>query len=103
MESAGKFSKNKEEREILRDSKGIGTSRTRDVVISNLVKRNLLEKRKRKGTRREEILSTKMAQAMIGRLPPWLTDVATTARWEMIFGSIEIGRASGRDREGQYV
>lgn len=93
MKNASKFARTEEERKMLRESTGIGTSRTRDVVIANLIQRQLLERKKKKGSRRDEIYATDLARQTIGRLPAWLTDVATTARWEMILSSIARGEA----------
>lgn len=93
MKNASKFARSDQERQMLRESTGIGTSRTRDVVIANLIQRQLLERKKKKGSRRDEIFSTALARQTVGRLPAWLTDVATTARWEMILSSIAKGEA----------
>lgn len=93
MKNASKFARSEQERAMLKESIGIGTSRTRDVVISNLINRQFLERKKKKGRRRDELYSTDLARQLIGRLPAWLTDVATTARWEMILASIAKGEA----------
>lgn len=90
MLHAYKFAKNDQDRQMLKVTEGIGTSRTRDQMLSNLIRRELL-KSKKKG-KRYEIVSTPIARSMIGRLPVWLTDVATTAGWEFLLTAIEKGQ-----------
>ncbi|CUJ51206.1 DNA topoisomerase 3 [Achromobacter sp. 2789STDY5608633] len=91
MENAGKFARSKEEQAMLKQTEGIGTARTREPTLKNLLKRKLLGSRK--VGKRHELVSSDIGRQMIGRLPAWLTDVATTAKWETLLGAIERGEA----------
>lgn len=89
MLNAGKFVKDADSRAILRKSEGIGTARTRASTLSALLGRKLLIPKER--SKKQEIISSALARQTIGNLPPWLTDVATTAKWEEMFEAIEKG------------
>ncbi|MGY2488248.1 DNA topoisomerase [Cupriavidus sp. CP313] len=104
MISAYKFAKTDRDRELLKDTQGIGTSRTRGPIIANLLKRGFLLSTK-KG-KRHEITSTPFGKETIGRLPPWLTDVTTTAKWELMLSAIARGEADMQsviESQVQYV
>ncbi|QYY33722.1 hypothetical protein K2O51_31255 (plasmid) [Cupriavidus pinatubonensis] len=104
MISAYKFAKNDRDRELLKETQGIGTSRTRGPILAGLLKRGFLLSTK-KG-KRYEITSTPFGKETIGRLPPWLTDVATTAKWELMLSAIARGEADMQsviDSQVQYV
>lgn len=87
MKSAWKFAKSDEERAILRESEGIGTARTREPILSGLIRRKLIESKKVR--RHHELTSSELGRAIIARLPVWLTDVVTTAKWEMALNAIQ--------------
>ena len=89
MENASKFAKNPDERALLRETEGIGTARTRGATLVGLLRRKLLVSKK--SGKRHELHSTPTSRQMIEKLPPWLTDVSTTAKWEMMFSAIEKG------------
>lgn len=104
MISAYKFAKTERDRELLQETQGIGTSRTRGPILQNLLKRGFLLSTK-KG-KRHEITSTPFGKETIGRLPPWLTDVTTTAKWELMLSAIARGEADMQgviDSQIQYV
>lgn len=104
MLSAHRFAKTDQDRAILKETEGLGTSRTRVPTISNLIARGLLVSQK-KG-KRHELRSSDLARAVIGALPPILTDVALTAKWEIAFGMVESGKISWRqvvERNDQFV
>lgn len=104
MESAWRFAKDPDERAMLKQTEGIGTARTREATLANLLKRNLLETKK--AGKLYELRSTQLGRDMIGRLPVWLTDVSTTAKWEMLLGAIERGEVAPQavlDSQIQYV
>lgn len=89
MLAAHKFAKNDAEREILKKTEGLGTSRTRETIIKTLVNRQYVTCVK-KG-KSHQLISTDLGQAIINNLPNSLTDVATTAKWEVALGMIERG------------
>lgn len=91
MTNAWKFARTKEERDMLRATEGIGTSRTRDQMLENLINRKLITSKK--VGRRHEIISSDIGRDIVGRLPAWLIDVATTAKWEVLLAAIEKGEA----------
>jgi DNA topoisomerase-3 len=92
MLAAHKFAKSPEEREVLRSTEGLGTSRTRIAIVTGLIQRGLLLTQK-KG-KRHEIRSSDFARALVKLLPTRMLDVATTARWEIAFKAIEDGRVT---------
>ena len=95
MENAWKFTKNPEERAMLKQTEGIGTARTREPTLANLLKRQLLISKK--VGKKHELISSTVGRDMIGRLPVWLTDVATTAKWETLLSAIEKGDTQADD------
>lgn len=92
MENASKFARTQQERDMLKQTEGIGTARTRGPTLSNLLKRKLLISNK--VGKKHELRSSPIGREMIGRLPAWLTDVTTTARWEMLLGAVEKGEVA---------
>ena len=92
MLGAHKFARNEAERDILKRTEGLGTSRTRETVITQLIRRDFLTSKK-KG-KSHQIVSTEAARTMIRALPPTLTDVVTTAKWEVALGMIERGEVA---------
>lgn len=101
MENASKFAKTTEERAQLRQTEGIGTARTRGATLAGLIRRKLLISKK--SGRRHELISSPTARQMVSKLPPWLKDVSTTARWEMVLGDIESGEVDPKDAIAQQV
>lgn len=89
MENASKFAKNADDRALLNQTEGIGTARTRGTTLVALINRKLLTSKK--NGRRFELISTDTARNIISKLPPWLKDVTTTAKWEMMLSAIERG------------
>lgn len=102
MENAWRFGKNAEEKAVLKQTEGIGTARTREPTLANLLRRELIVSRKVK--KNFEITSSEMGRTMVGRLPSWLTDVGTTAKWETLLSAIEKGEAdSGEVLQSQIA
>lgn len=91
MENASRFAKTPEERAMLKQTEGIGTARTREPTLANLLKRKHIISKK--VGKRHELISSDMGRDLFGRLPPWLTDVGTTAKWETLLSAIEKGEA----------
>lgn len=92
MLSAHKFATTEADRQMLKAISGIGTSRTRGVILSNFVKRGFLLRQK-KGNRHELRISQDGRRLLQG-LPPLLTDVALTAKWEKALEMVAKGQAS---------
>lgn len=104
MLAAYRFATSEKDREVLRQTEGLGTSRTRVQIIQNLISRGFFTSTK-KG-KRHELVSTDFARQLIGALPKMLTDVAMTAKWEIAFGLVEAGKLDWRqvvDHNYQFV
>lgn len=94
MMAAHKFATSESDRATLRQIDGLGTARTREPTITNLITRGFLEVRKAKRGKQEYLVPTATAREIARHLPPMLTDVGTTAKWELAFRLIEQGKAS---------
>lgn len=89
MLSAHKFATSEQERAILRETEGLGTSRTRASTIEGLINGGFLISKKKK--KLYELQSSDLARTTMAHLPDILTSVATTAKWEVAFKMIERG------------
>lgn len=95
MMAASRFAKNDRDRGLLREIAGLGTSRTRESIITGLVDRAFLTEAKASRSRsRVELKPTEAAMTIIDSLPEMLTDPATTAKWELAFQMLEAGKAT---------
>lgn len=81
---------NEADRKILRDTKGIGTERTRDSMIEKLKYVTYMFERKK--ATRVELHPSDLGIELVEKLPPQLTDPVTTAKWEMGLGLIALGK-----------
>lgn len=90
MLNAHKFSTSEAERKILRETEGLGTSRTREQTITGLINKKLIHSTK-KG-KSHELVSDAFARTIVANLPDYLSGVATTAKWEVAFSMIESGK-----------
>jgi len=90
MLNAHKFASNEGERKILRETEGLGTSRTREPTISALINRGYLTSTRR--GKKHELVSQEMARKIALNVPVYLSSVAITAGWEVAFGMIERGQ-----------
>jgi DNA topoisomerase IA len=86
MTNIHRFVTSDDDRKILRDTKGIGTERTRDAIIETLKARKYIV------TKGKELVPTDLGIELILRLPRELSDPVTTAKWEMALGLIEQGQ-----------
>lgn len=103
MMSAHKFASNERDRALLRETAGLGTSRTRESIITGLVERGFLVEQKAKRSRaRVELIPSEAARTIISNLPAMLTDPATTAKWELAFQMLESGKAQTTDIERYF-
>lgn len=89
MLGAHKFAKNDQDRAILKETEGLGTSRTRAATIDGLIQSGLLIATKKK--KLIQIVSSEAARTTVAHLPEILTSVATTAKWEYAFKLIDRG------------
>ena len=92
MLNAHKFANSDVERKILRETEGLGTSRTREQTITGLINKRLIQSTK-KG-KSYELISDQFARTVVSNLPDYLSGVATTAKWEVAFSMIESGKVS---------
>jgi DNA topoisomerase-3 len=93
MMNAHKYATNDTDRALLRSIAGLGTSRTREAMITGQIDRGLLIEEKAKRSRsRVEIKPSENAMIIVGYLPKLLTDPATTAKWELAFQMLEKGK-----------
>lgn len=97
MMAAHKFATSDQERSVLKQISGLGTSRTREPTITGLLTRGFLDQKR--SHKRMELIPTAHARTVIENMPAMLTSVAMTAKWEMAFRLIEEGRASSSDVE----
>nr|WP_280971204.1 DNA topoisomerase [Cupriavidus gilardii]WDE72569.1 hypothetical protein [Cupriavidus gilardii] len=86
MTNIHRFVTNEADRRILRDTRGIGTERTRDAIIETLKTRGYLK------TVKGLLHPTDAGIELIEKLPPELRDPVTTAKWEMALGLIAEGK-----------
>lgn len=91
MIGAHKFAANPSDRELLKSIAGIGTSRTRGVIIKNFIARDFLV-RKKVG-KLYEIRCSAAGKAVLLALPAAIKDVALTAKWERALVMVRSGQA----------
>lgn len=94
MLSADRFATTEADRQVLRQVEGLGTSRTRQAIVDEMVRKGQLVV-ERKG-KRHIVRPTPFGMKLRDLLPGILSDVALTARWEVAFGMVERGEV---DRE----
>lgn len=92
MLAAHKFAKTADDREMLKEVAGIGTARTRGVIIESFVKRGFLVRTKKGKT--IEIKISPEGSAILNGLPDVVKDVALTAKWERALGMVAQGKAT---------
>ena len=92
MLNAHKFAASEAERKVLRETEGLGTSRTRESTITALITRGFLTSVQR--GKRHELVSQPMARQIVTNVPEYLSSVATTAKWEVAFSMIERGQVA---------
>jgi DNA topoisomerase IA len=97
MMAAHKFATTEQDRSVLKQISGLGTSRTREPTISGLLTRGFIDQKRSHG--RMELIPTSHARTIIENMPAMLTSVAMTAKWEMAFRLIEEGKATPGDVE----
>lgn len=83
MKGAAKFVESTDDRNSLKDARGLGTARTRGVIIKVLLDRGYLIKKAGK------LLSTPKGRGLIEHLDDELSSVVLTAKWEGILNDIE--------------
>lgn len=91
MEHPGKGIHNKELREAMDQSSGLGTPATRAEIIEKLFNTFYME---RNG---KEIIPTSKGIQLIGLVPPELKSAELTAKWEQQLGEISKGKGKPKD------
>ncbi len=91
MEHPGKLIDNKELREAMEQSSGLGTPATRAEIIEKLFNSFYME---RNG---KEIIPTSKGIQLIGLVPPELKSPELTAKWEQQLGEISKGKVNSTD------
>lgn len=94
MVSAHNFATSEQDRAILKEIAGIGTSRTRDVVIKNLLDRDFLEKKKE--GKKTVLMVTDAARSLLTGLPESAKSVVLSAKWELALRVVAEGRATAK-------
>lgn len=85
MKSIAKYVDNPQLKKILKETAGIGTEATRANILETLVSREYI---KRQG---KQLISTPKGRCLIQKLPPSITNPATTALWEQVLDGIANG------------
>ena len=88
MEHPGKLIANQRLREVLEDSRGLGTPATRAEIIEKLFNSFYMERRGK------EIIPTSKGRQLIELVPPELKSPELTAKWEQQLVEISKGRAN---------
>lgn len=91
MLAAYKFATSEADRTLLKSISGIGTSRTRGVIIKGFVDRGFLVRQK-KG-KLYELRISPAGQALLAGLPEGIKDVTLTAKWERALEMVASGAA----------
>lgn len=97
MENIHKFVTDPEEKKLLRDGDGIGTSATRAAIIGELKRRGFIEP---KG---KQIVSTLLGRGLIDTLPNEVRSPSLTALYERMLKDIEKGAATVEAFIGEQV
>ena len=95
MVNAHKFASSEHERQVLRATEGLGTSRTRVPIIEGLIRRGLLTTA-RTGER-WQLCTTPTARELLRHVPRDMCNVAMTARWELALAGVRDGRFQAED------
>lgn len=80
MLAAYKFATNESDRELLKQISGIGTSRTRGVIIKAFVERGFLIRTKK--AKLYQLRISPEGRSLLAGLPADIKDVTLTAKWE---------------------
>lgn len=91
MVGAYKFASTEEERAMLKETNGIGTARTREPVITDLMKKKQIERVRGKG-KGMILKDTPLGRTLTKAAPPVMTSVVMTAKWEMFLAMVAKGK-----------
>ncbi|MDR0770547.1 MAG: DNA topoisomerase III [Burkholderiales bacterium] len=86
MKSVAKLVTDPRLKQKLKETTGIGTNATRAGIIKGLIDRGFVVKKGR------SLVASDAARALIGMVPPAISDPGTTAIWEHALDSIESGQ-----------
>lgn len=101
MLAAHKFATTDEDRRLLKEIAGIGTARTRGVVIEGFVKRSFFS-RVKKG-KVHELRITPEGKAVLAALPDEIKSVTLTAKWERALAMVADGSAQPEQLKGKIT
>lgn len=88
MTNIHKFVTDPQDRQILKDCKGLGTERTRDAIIEGLIQRKYLKRVKGR------LIASRHYRAILDMVHPTLRDPVMTAKWEEALARIERGEVT---------
>ena len=91
MMAAYKFAKSENDRELLKQIAGIGTSRTRGVIIKSFVDRGFLAREKK--AKLYQLKISVEGRSLLSGLPDAIKDVTLTAKWERALAMVADGSA----------
>lgn len=91
MMAAYKFATSEADRELLKQIAGIGTSRTRGVIIKGFVDRGFLIRAKK--AKLYQLRISPEGRALLAGLPDAIKDVTLTAKWERALELVASGTA----------
>lgn len=91
MLAAYKFASTDSDRELLKQISGIGTSRTRGVIIKAFVDRGSLIRTKK--AKLYQLKISPKGRALLADLPDAIKDVTLTAKWERALEMVASGTA----------
>lgn len=99
MLGAYKFATNEADRALLKTISGIGTSRTRGVIIQAFIDRGFLIRQKK--LKRYELRISPEGRALLEGLPDAIKDVTLTAKWERALDLVAKGVATPEQLSGK--
>lgn len=91
MMAAYKFASNEADRELLKAIAGLGTSRTRGVIIKAFVDRGFLVRAKK--SKLYQLKISPEGRLLLSALPDAIKDVTLTAKWERALELVADGTA----------
>jgi DNA topoisomerase III len=91
MMAAYKFATHEEDRKLLKEIAGIGTARTRGVVIKGFVDRGFLVRQKK--AKLYQLKISAEGRTLLAGLPAEIKNVTLTAKWERALELVASGKA----------
>lgn len=91
MMAAYKFAPNEDDRKLLKEIAGIGTARTRGVIIKGFVDRAFLVRQKK--AKLYQLKISPEGRMLLAGLPTEIKNVTLTAKWERALELVASGKA----------